>query len=151
MSSKRAYTIIRGFVNREWERLFDTEDESAVNEVLQEWNGVKQIDSKTIELPIVAKSNEESNRKDAPNNPTSTLSALDQARIVLGVSKSSSLTDIHKAYLSLIDRCNPTRFPDRSQEAFRATQIRIKVLEAYRVLTAQADSIDLRFQSIEID
>lgn len=151
MSGRRAYTVIKGFVNREWERLFESEDEDARREVLTTWaeSGKEDGDAKVIHLERVS----DGSRAPAISalQQPSKVDTVAKSRGVLGVQEKSSIEEIYKAYMSLIDRCNPSRFPDGSQEAFRANQIRIRVLEAYRTLTDHVDTTELRFRSIDLD
>jgi hypothetical protein len=126
--AKRAYDMLRGFVNREWERI----------------TGVDDLAHQELDEPVYTTTTrvETSATMKDPDG---------RARGILGVASTANFEEIKAAYDRLNLRSDPGNFPDGSVEARHAAEINQKVQWAYRHLTEKMDSTERRFRSLEID
>lgn len=126
--AKRAYDMLRGYVNREWERI----------------TGVDDLAQQELDEPVYTTTTriETSATMKDPDG---------RARGILGVSGTADFEAIKAAYDRLNLRSDPGNFPDGSVEARHAAEINQKVQLAYRHLTEKMDSTERRFRSLEID
>lgn len=131
-SGRRAYDILRSFVNSEWERIRGIDLDKALAE----------LDAPAA--PTVAGSIET-----APTLRSSDPKAL--ARSVLGVSETADFEEIRKAFERLNERSEPARFPEGSEEQKHASQIQTRVNWAYQTLTEEVPTTEKRFRSLEIE
>lgn len=131
---RRAYDLLRGYVNREWDRIRGVEESDAYKEL--------EAATKTPhggEIPPVA--------------PDS-MPAHDPkgfARNILGVSESATFAEIRRSFERLSRRSNPDNFPAGSAEQRQAVDILKRVNWAYRILTEDANDVEKRFGSLEIE
>jgi len=130
---RRAYDLLRGYVNREWERIQNVEDNYAEQEL-----------RKAMEVPATVSPLEPARLEPTENN-------IEFARKLLGVTAESSFTDIRREFERLNKRSDPANFPAGSYEARQASEIQKRVLWAYSVLTEGMDTTEKRFRSLEID
>jgi hypothetical protein len=123
---------MRGYVNREWERIRDLEREYAEQE---------------LDEPVVARAPQPADQQAAlpPVDPK------ERARQLLGVEPDAGFREIRKAFERLNKRSDPANFPAGSPEAAQATDIQRRVNWAYQVLTENVDVTEKRFKSLEID
>ena len=125
--ARRAYDVLRGYVNREWDRLQGDHENDALAEL------------------------------DSPLTPRVTATELPpiidllQARSILGVNANASFTEIRDAYKRIDERSDPAKFPTGSPEAAKAADIRRRVREAFALLSEQCDPTERRFGTLEID
>ncbi|MBC8065325.1 MAG: hypothetical protein H7Y17_10870 [Chlorobia bacterium] len=133
-AGRRAYDMMRGYVNREWDRIKGVEFDSAERE-LQE----------ALEQPTPRKLD---------------LSGMDEAIVVdrqltaskiLGVPINAPYADVQKAFDRLKKRSDGSNFPSGSSEAAQAIEIQRRVQWAYGVLTEGMDITQKRFRSLEIN
>lgn len=132
---RRAYDILRGYINTEWERIQGVDSDSAASQELN--------DALAGPKPIATDG-------DAPAQ----LSSADEeslARQVLGVGREAGFEDIRAAYQRLSERCDAKNFPSGSEEARQADKIRVRVQKAFRILSDKFDSTETRFRSLEIE
>jgi hypothetical protein len=135
-TGRRAYDLLRGYVNREWERIQGVEGDSAeqeLNEALAGPGYRRTVQSSEVEYEVVILSDEE------------------KARQILGVGPSATFEEIRKAFDKLNQRSDPANFPAGSTEADHAADIRSRVHKAFRILSDKFDSTETRFKSLEID
>ena len=129
---RRAFNMLRGYVNQEWERIQGLDRASALEE----------LDSPSHEVS-----------KDKPSSevdvPEEELTAV--ARRVLGVADQADFETIRKAFERLSRRSDPSQFPSGSEEQSQAAKILARVNWAYRVLTADVSDVEKRFRSLEIE
>ncbi len=131
--TRRAFNILRGYIDREWDRL----------QGLEWFDAQKELDSPTIPAQPAT-----------PVEPPKELSPeeeLDLARKILGVSESATFAEINKAYERLVKRSDPARFPEGSEVQAQAEQIHRRVSLAYSKLAATFPSTEKRFQGLEIE
>jgi hypothetical protein len=133
-SARRAYDILRGYINREFDRIQDVARSSAEDELNQALDGpVMPTQTVGRDFDVVILTDEE------------------KAREILGVGPAASFEEIKKAFNRLNERSDPAKFPEGSAEARKATEIRSRVHKAYRILSDKFDVTERRFRSLEID
>lgn len=125
---RRAYDIVRGYVNREWDRIKGIEGEDAERELDDALAG--------------------------PRDPASPrMSRLDDretARRTLGVNPGASILEIQAAHDRLMERSDPSRFPEGTSERTQADAIRLRVRRAFALLTDELDGTERRFRTLEL-
>lgn len=142
-TSRRAYTLLKAYVGREWDRFSGLEEELARKELNEALDRVKPR-----EEPVATESRSE---KDG-----SILVPLDPeaqktyARSLLGVSADAKYEVIRAAYQRLNKRSDPSNFPADSPEARQAALIQKKVYWAFSILSEGIDDTERRFRSIEL-
>jgi hypothetical protein len=137
-TARRAYDIMRGYVNREWERIQGV----ALSDAEQELEASLEPGS-LYEKPKAA---------DAVATTVSHR-PLDEARAreVLGVAPDANFAEIRAAFERITKRSDPANFPAGSPESKQAEDIHRRVHRAYDLLTEGMDATEKRFRSLEID
>jgi hypothetical protein len=130
---RRAYDLMRGYVNREWDRIKGVEFESAERE-LQE--ALEKPTQRKLDLAGMDKSQ--------------VLDRQLRASKILGVAINAPFAETHKAFERLKKRSDASNFPSGSPEAAQAIEIQRRVQWAYGVLTEGMDHTEKRFRSLEI-
>jgi hypothetical protein len=130
---KRAYNVLRGYVNREWERIKD----------LDRLYAEQELDD-AMDLPAPARTVE-------PSQPPVAVDRKERARQLLGVGPEATFNEIRKAFERLNKRSDPAKFPAGSSAATQADDIQKRVNWAYQVLTENVDVTEKRFKSLEIE
>jgi hypothetical protein len=130
-TARRAYDLLRGYVEHEWER-------------------IKGVDETYAEAEL-----NESLRNATPTaEPVSTVTQLldnpQRAREILGVSPNAGFDEIRAAFEKLNKRSDPANFPPNTRESRDAAEIHKRVQWAYGVLTEGMDATEKRFKSLEI-
>lgn len=134
-SGRRAYDLLRGYVNQEWERIRGVDDHDATTEL----NESLSVTSTRIERSVTIQ------------QEIVTVNPQEWARRILGVNESADFTGIRQAFEKLNTRSDPSKFPAGSPEAQQASEIQLRVQQAYAILTDAIDSTEKRFKSLEID
>jgi hypothetical protein len=134
---RRAYDLLRGYVNREWDRL----------------QGLDPAQRELEEaLDPTYKSQVPHERENVSEyEPVFVGDEKDQARRVLGVGVNDDFNTIRQAFEKLNRRSTPSNFPEGSIEAVHAAEIQKRVNWAYAVLSQDIDETEKRFRSLEID
>lgn len=132
-TGRRAYDLMRGYVNREWDRIKGVEFDNAERE-LQE----------ALEQPIQRKPTVEETQESLVVDRQLTASKI------LGVPINAPFAEIHKSFEKLKKRSDASNFPSGSPEAAQAIEIQRRVQWAYGVLTEGMDVTEKRFRSLEI-
>lgn len=136
-TGRRAYDLLRGYVNHEWERI----------------KGIDGLDPAEEELNAALAG--PGYRRTAYSEETQVemvqLSEEDLARQILGVTPTATFDEIRKAFDKLNQRSDPKNFPSGSIEAENAAEIRSRVHRAFRILSDKFDATETRFKSLEID
>jgi hypothetical protein len=132
-TGRRAYDMLRGYVNREWDRIKGVEFDSAERELQEALDKPTQrkIDLSGMEESIV-------------------LDRQLTASKILGVPINAPFSESHKAFERLKKRSDASNFPSGSPEAAQAIEIQRRVQWAYGVLTEGMDVTEKRFRSLEI-
>jgi DnaJ-class molecular chaperone len=140
-TARRAYNLLRAYINREWDRLesvFRADAERELEESLT-----------TTTAPASPQTSDHSERADEETSGEER--RLEEAYRVLGLSRDASLTDLKRAYKRLSERSRPANFPEGSEERKRAARIHLKVQEAYDTLLPLLDARLRRFKSLDLD
>lgn len=132
-AGRRAYDMLRGYVNREWDRIKGVEFESAERELQEalEKPTARKLDLSGMEESLV-------------------LDRQLTASKILGVPINAPYAETHKAFERLKKRSDASNFPSGSPEAAQAIEIQRRVQWAYGVLTEGMDITEKRFRSLEI-
>lgn len=132
-TTRRAYNLLRGYVNREWDRIQGVELDRAQDEL-----------GESLQAPSALPSPE-------PTPPARELSAEGKAQRILGVAPSDSFDQIRRTFERLNRRSDPNNFPAGSVERERAASIQKSVQWAYGILSKNVNPVEKRFRSLEID
>jgi hypothetical protein len=135
---RRTYDVLRGYVNREWERIQGVDDMS---------DAVRELDDLTPAARRPASAVDESGGRIR----STTMSQEEIARQVLGVPPGASFAEIRASFDRIVKRTDPANFPAGSQEASQATEIHRRVHRAYTILTEEMDATEKRFRTLEIE
>lgn len=135
--AKRAYNLLRGFVNQEWERVkgFDMGDA---------WRELNETPAEAAE------------KRERPATTTIT-SGLEPneleatARTILNVTAKATFDEIRKSYEKISRRVQPQNFPTGSEEAQQAQELLRKATWAYQYLTKDMSPAERRFRSLELE
>jgi hypothetical protein len=136
---RRAYDLLRGYVNTEWDRIHEVEDDPASLELAQ-----------SLANPSPKPAGEQPKPEPGPIAQTQEERA-DLARRILGVETAAGFSEIRHAYDRINRRADPANFPLGSPEAVQAAQIQRRVQWAYAILTETMDVTEKRFRSLEIE
>lgn len=137
-TGKRAYDILRGWVNHEWDRIREIERDLAEDEMRQTMDQPAVTRTVTREM---TESEVAAAKEDARTH----------ARKLLGLKEGASFEEIRKCFDRLNQRSDPAKYPEGSAEQKQAADIQTKIHWAYTQLTDGVDSIDKRFRSLEIE
>jgi hypothetical protein len=139
-TGRRAYDLLRSYVNREWERIQNVEQDSAERELSESLEGPAWRPSSTKPGSVTDTSMDP--QQDTPEA---------RARRILGVGSTAPFEEIRKSYKRLNERSSPAKFPPGSTEAAHAADIQKSVQWAYQTLTDALDFTQKRFKSLELD
>lgn len=130
-AGRRAYDIVRGYVNHGWDRVTG-EDDQAEAELRA-----------ALESPLPR----------TPSSPPPPPMTVDVARRLLGVEANASVHDVQKAHDELAKAIDPARFTADPQAAARAKELSSRLLVALELAKANAarDPLKDRFSALEID
>jgi hypothetical protein len=134
---RRAYDLLRGYVNREWDRIRGIEESDAYQE---------------LDSPSTPGAN--SSTSQTPSGQATGVTPMDvkaYARNILGVSEKATFPEIRRNFERLSRRSDPSNFPVGSEEETQAQDILKRVNWAYRTLTDDVDTVEKRFSSLEIE
>jgi hypothetical protein len=130
---RRAYDLMRGYVNREWDRIKGVEFESAERELQ---DALEQPTKRKLDLQGM--------------DENTVLDRKLTASKILGVPINAPYSEVQKAFERLKKRSDASNFPSGSPEAAQAIEIQRRVQWAYGVLTEGMDVTEKRFRSLEI-
>lgn len=130
-TGRRAYDIVRGYVNHGWDRVSGVDD--------------------TAEAELRAAL--ENPAPPTPAAPTPPPMTVDVARRLLGVEEGASARQVEKAYDDLVKAIDPTRFNADPPAAARAKELgsRLRMARELARANAQSDPISDRFSGLEIE
>lgn len=139
--AKRAYDLLRGYVNREWDRVRGLE-------LMDAW---RELDAPSVKS--TESSGDTSAKNEIYDDPTKVEDGNYEAtaRTILGVHADADFKAIRHAYEKLSRRSQPENFQDGSQEAERAQNLLRRATWAYQYLTKNVSSSEKRFKSLEIE
>lgn len=142
----RFYRLLRAYVNHEWDRIRGVVDEaysrSAAEAELNEALNRGQT-TPASGLPSPTPSSTPGTPAKGPEN------LLVVHYNVLGLPAGSDFALVRHAYERLSHRSDPSRFPEGSEEAKRAQEVRKRVEDAYHALRRALDPSAARFSDLE--
>lgn len=138
-SARRAYDLLRGYVQREWDRIQGIEWDRAQDEL----KGPNQVGSAS--QPIGSSTPPEGIDSPLAEDPNQL------ACRILGVAPGAPFEIVHKAFERLNRRSDPRNFPEGSEEQIQAITIQRRVQWAYKLLTENVPITEKRFRSLEIE
>ncbi len=144
---KRAYDLLRGYVNHEWDRIKGMEWDEAWKELYANTPGPTQV---AEDMTTASATSPTTEAQGATRTPTET-DLKSQARQILGVTPDDDFETIRKAFERLNKRSHPANFTEGSEEAKSALALRSRVQWAYTVLTSEMTLAEKRFRSLEIE
>ena len=126
----RAVGLVKGYINREWERI----------------NAVETLDARTeLDIPSPRQSNT------YQEELTVIVRDSAHARRILNVEEGADFHAIHAAYEKLKDISKPEQFASGTEEYTRAIRVQRSIHTAYSILIDEFSTTEKRFQSLEID
>ena len=131
-SGRRAYDIVRGYVNHGWDRVSGVDDRAEAE--LRE----------AMEKPAPPA---------MPSAPPPPPMTGEIARRLLGVEEGTSARGVEKAYDDLMKAIDPSRFTADPQAAARAKELgsRLRMARELARANAKSDPIADRFSGLEIE
>lgn len=133
--AKRAYNVLRAFVNNEWER-------------------VKGLDLQNAWRELDAPIGEQPRQPEEQANPISSMEPTEleaNARTILNVTAKASFDEIRRAFEKINRRVQPQNFESGTDEARHAQELLRKATWAYQYLTKDMSAAERRFRSLELD
>lgn len=127
---RRAYRLLKAYVNREYERITEVDRVAAGEELVAG-------PSAEPSAPVPAELTPEERKS--------------RARQILGVGESAPFAEIRHAFERLNRRSVPENFPQGSTERHEAARLNERVNWAYRVLSEDIPESEKRFGSLEIE
>lgn len=129
-TTRRAYNLLRGYVNREWDRIQGVELNQAQVEL-----------GESLQAPALP----------APKPRAAEVSNEAKAQGILGVAPTDGFEHVRRTFERLNRRSDPANFPAGSVERERAASIQKSVQWAYGILSKDVNPVEKRFRSLEID
>jgi len=130
---QRAVNLVKGYVNREWERINAVELRDAREELDQ--------------IPNYPRASGQT----APEEPTVIVRDASHARRILGVGEGATYDEIKIAYEKLSEMSKVDQFTTGTVEHSRAVRIQRSIHTAYTTLIEEFSTTERRFKSLEID
>lgn len=137
--AKRAYNVLRAFVNQEFDRIKSVD-------VMEAWRELDETPGQSTESS--AQSVSELTQVNAEANANE-LEAT--ARTILNVTAKATFDEIRKAYERISRRVQPEQFTEGTPEAQQAGELLRKATWAYQYLTKDISPAERRFRSLEIE
>lgn len=143
-AGRRAYNLLRGYINREWDRIKKWERQDALRELDAATYKRKRFETRS------ATETEAEPERTVLYVPEGT-TPMEAARHVLGVDEDATFREIHHKFAKLNRRTKPMNLEHGSDERRQAADIQRKIHWAYRTLTADMSDAEKRFGSLEIE
>lgn len=141
--ARRAYNILRSYVNREWDRIKGLDVLDAIRELEADINKTAPQTEETEKKAETV----EDEKKELQQIAEYTANA----RQILGVSEGDNYTKIRKAYERISRKAQPENFNEGSPEAQHADMLLRRATWAFQYLTRHLSATEKRFKSLEID
>jgi hypothetical protein len=142
--ARRAYDLLRGYVNNEWERIQGVDRKYAERELSEAMDNPA-----TLRRPDPQSYDSPSTGSHVP--AVNAVDRTERARQILGVAQNADFDAIRHAFEKLNRRSDPNNFAEGSEARANAAEIQKRVQWAYGVLTEGMDVTEKRFRSLEID
>ncbi|MCS6829950.1 MAG: J domain-containing protein [Armatimonadota bacterium] len=161
--TRRIRRIIKGYVKTARERLDELEAELNARRELEEYlepagsTGAKPMPETatppTGSAPTASQTRAAQTpmeRQTAAGNSQQMSADLLAHFRLLGIPPNADMRKAQEAYEQLMERANPERFPEGSEERRRAEQIRQRIQQAYDAIKQHLDPTSARFDRLEI-
>ncbi|MBX3114956.1 MAG: J domain-containing protein [Fimbriimonadaceae bacterium] len=136
--AKRAYNVLRAFVNQEFDRIKSVD-------VMEAWRELDETPGQSSDTSVKSTDS-------APVNAEATANELEAtARTILNVTAKATFDEIRKAYERISRRVQPEQFTEGTPEAQQAGELLRKATWAYQFLTKDISPAERRFRSLEIE
>ena len=135
-TGRRAFDIIRGYVNHGWDQIQGNEESNAERE-FREAMASPGTQSTPTEVAL-------------PRKPEAPMT-LESAQKLLGLSPNATSKQIQSAHDELRGMVDPTKFPEGSLEQLRAKEVVRRLTVAKQTMEANVDPTVKRFERLEID
>ena len=142
--AKRAYNLLRGYVNREWERV----------------KGIDMIDAlRELDAPLTDKQAEMKEKASGSTGQPKVQMPKEgeeenyeaTARTILNVHANATFREIRHSFEKISRRSQPENFEEGSEEAKHAQVVLRRATWAYNFLTKNVSSSEKRFKSLEFE
>jgi len=137
--AKRAYNVLRAFVNQEFDRIKSVD-------VMDAW---RELDATPGQPASSAENSVTDSTTLSAEAGANELEAT--ARTILNVTAKASFDEIRKAYERISRRVQPEQFTEGTPEAQQAGELLRKATWAYQFLTKDISVAERRFRSLEIE
>lgn len=157
--ARRLRRLVKGYMQSAREQLDELEAELNARRELEEYLepggslGEPLLPDNTVraEAGVSLRETPTTRQETPPAASTPPLSADLLAHFrLLGIPPSANLRQAQEAYQRLMERANPERFPEGSEERQRAERIRQRIQEAYDAVRQHLDPTSARFDRLEI-
>lgn len=138
-TARRAYNLLRAYINREWQRIEDAFRADAERELEESLHPT--VPTEAPDPTATAPQKAETALEDE----------VARAYRILGLPRDATLAELKRKYKRLSERSLPTNFPEGSEERKRAAKIHLMVQEAYDTLLPILDPRIRRFRNLKID
>ena len=136
-SARRAYDILRGYVNNGWERFQGAEETDAERELREALEQPNRVAAESRDVDSV------------PHKVTSM--SVDRARRLIGVPPEATTKQIRVACQDLRKIADPNLHRDKPENESRARQALFAIDAAERVLIENVDPTVRRFENLQIE
>lgn len=134
-TSRRAYDLLRGYVNHHMDRIRELDaDSSARDELNEALNPGASAPTEAVSTPAATPIDQQA-----------------MARKILGVEEKATFAEIRRAYERLCKRSDPQKFVIGSEERKLAEDLHARIETAYRILSAEVPAVEKRFNNLELD
>jgi DnaJ-class molecular chaperone len=138
-TARRAYNLLRAYINREWERIEDAFRADAERELEESLH------------PTLSNAPPQPATQETPQPKAQQEDEVARAYRILGLPRDATLAELKRKYRRLSERSLPTQFPEGSEERRRAAKIHLMVQEAYDTLLPILDPRIRRFRNLDLD
>jgi DnaJ-class molecular chaperone len=138
-TARRAYNLLRAYINREWERIEDAFRADAERELEESLH------------PTLSNAPPQPATQETPQPKPQQEDEVARAYRILGLPQDATLAELKRKYRRLSERSLPTQFPEGSEERRRAAKIHLMVQEAYDILLPILDPRIRRFRNLDLD
>lgn len=136
--AKRAYNVLRAFVNQEFDRIKSVD-------VMEAWRELDETPGQSADSSVKSTESTQVNAEATANELEAT------ARTILNVTAKATFDEIRKAYERISRRVQPEQFTEGTPEAQQAGELLRKATWAYQFLTKDISPAERRFRSLEIE
>lgn len=86
----------------------------------------------------------------SPSKTSEPLTEIGAHYKALGLEEGTEFAIVRRTYMDLIQKCDPMRFPEESEERAKAEKIKARLDEAYKALLKRFDTTADRFGELQL-